>query len=73
MADWLALSGVSFTQRPDEEGGGMSDPNDGCDPSACGAPWNEGDDGECECTRCSKARRDREREEWMIDNQREDE
>jgi hypothetical protein len=51
----------------------MRDPNDGCDPSACGAPWNEGDDGECECTRCKKAARNREKDEYLIDEQREDE
>ena len=35
----------------------MYDPNDGSNPHICGAPWNEGDDGTCECTRCLKHKR----------------
>ncbi len=55
----------------EREGDEVRDPNDGCDPSACGAPWNEGDDGECECTRCAKARRDMAKAEAQIDEMRE--
>jgi hypothetical protein len=33
----------------------------------CGAPWNEGDDGECECSTCCYRRREAAREDKMID------
>lgn len=45
----------------------MRDPNDGSDPSAHGAPWNEDDDGECDCSRCRRERHRQEREEAQID------
>lgn len=34
----------------------MKDPNEPS-PFDCGAPWNEGDDGECDCARCRHRRK----------------
>jgi hypothetical protein len=33
----------------------------------CGAPWNEGEDGECDCIHCRAAARKSAREEREID------
>jgi hypothetical protein len=46
----------------------MRDPNE---PSIndCGAPWNEGDDGECECSRCNRRRRKMIADEIAIDRE----
>ncbi len=49
------------------------DRNGGYSRSECGASWNEGDDGECECTKCSKRRWDIARAEFDYDAKREDE
>ena len=47
--------------------------NDGCSPREHGAPWNEGNDGECECSSCRKRQRDIDRADFLIDQEREEE
>ena len=37
------------------------------------ASWNEGEEGECECSRCLHQRREMERVERLIDERREEE
>ena len=34
----------------------------------CGAPWNEGEDGECDCVHCRAAAKREARDEARIDD-----
>ena len=40
------------------------DPNDGSNPNTCGAPWNEDDEGNCDCCGCRHRRQKRAKEEY---------
>jgi hypothetical protein len=44
------------------------DPNDGSNPNICGAPWNEDDEGNCECTGCRKIRYKEAKAEYDADH-----
>ena len=46
----------------------MIDRNAGCG-NECGAPWNEGDDGECDCWHCRMRRYKEARSEYMMDRE----
>jgi hypothetical protein len=44
------------------------DPNDGNNPNICGAPWNEDDEGNCDCSGCRHRRHKRAKEEYDEDH-----
>ena len=44
------------------------DPNDGSNPNICGAPWNEDDEGNCDCSGCRSRRHKIARDEYLADH-----
>jgi hypothetical protein len=44
------------------------DPNDGSNPNICGAPWNEDDEGNCDCSGCRRRRHKQAKAEYDEDH-----
>jgi len=44
------------------------DPNDGSNPNICGAPWNEDDEGNCDCSGCRYRRHKIAKDEYLTDH-----